>query len=200
MARIPQEIINRINDTADIVEIVSKYVDLKQRGRNFFGLCPFHNEKTPSFSVAPDKGIYHCIGCGNGGNAVNFIMEYEKISFVDAIQQIGGQLGIEVEFSGNNESKEFFHQLYDLHEYAAQLYQKNLFSDKGENAKKYQIGVVLKSFNKKHVSESIQDIDNLLEKDKIQIRQQCRLIGLAYRGQSNIDKILNNIFQHTFFS
>ena len=102
MARIPQEIINRINDTADIVEIVSKYVDLKQRGRNFFGLCPFHNEKTPSFSVAPDKGIYHCFGCGNGGNAVNFIMEYEKISFVDAIQQIGGQLGIEVEFSGNN--------------------------------------------------------------------------------------------------
>jgi len=137
MARIPQEIINRINDTADIVEIVSKYVDLKQRGRNFFGLCPFHNEKTPSFSVAPDKGIYHCFGCGNGGNAVNFIMEYEKISFVDAIQQIGGQLGIEVEFSGNNESKEFFHQLYDLHEHAAQLYQKNLFSDKGENAKKY---------------------------------------------------------------
>ena len=136
MARIPQEIINRINDTADIVEIVSKYVDLKQRGRNFFGLCPFHNEKTPSFSVAPDKGIYHCFGCGNGGNAVNFIMEYEKISFVDAIQQIGGQLGIEVEFSGNNESKEFFHQLYDLHEHAAQLYQKNLFSDKGENAKK----------------------------------------------------------------
>ena len=137
MARIPQEIINRINDTADIVEIVSKYVDLKKRGRNFFGLCPFHNEKTPSFSVAPDKGIYHCFGCGNGGNAVNFIMEYEKIGFVDAIQQIGGQLGIEVEFSGNNESKEFFHQLYDLHEHAAQLYQKNLFSDKGENAKKY---------------------------------------------------------------
>ena len=108
MARIPQETINRINDTADIVEIVSKYVDLKQRGRNFFGLCPFHNEKTPSFSVAPDKGIYHCFGCGNGGNAVNFIMEYEKISFVDAIQELGGQLGIEVEFSGDNKSKEFF--------------------------------------------------------------------------------------------
>ena len=67
-------------------------------------------------------------------------------------------------------------------------------------AKKYQIGVVLKSFNKIHVSESIQDIDNLLVKDKKQLRQQCRLIGLAYRGQSNIDKILNNIFQHTFFS
>ena len=137
MARIPQETINRINDTADIVEIVSKYVDLKQRGRNFFGLCPFHNEKTPSFSVAPDKGIYHCFGCGNGGNAINFIMEYEKISFVDAVQQVGEQLGIEVEFSGNNESKEFFHQLHDIHEQATNLFQKNLFSDRGKDAKKY---------------------------------------------------------------
>ena len=137
MARIPQDIINRINDTADIVDVVSKYVDLKKRGRNFFGLCPFHNEKTPSFSVAPDKGIYHCFGCGNGGNAVNFIMEYEKISFVDAIQELGGQLGIDVEFSGDNKSKEFFHALYEIHNLAANLYHKTLFSDKGKKAKQY---------------------------------------------------------------
>ena len=137
MARIPQETINRINDTADIVDVVSKYVDLKKRGRNFFGLCPFHNEKTPSFSVAPDKGIYHCFGCGNGGNAVNFIMEYEKIGFVDAIQELGGQLGIDVEFSGDNKSKEFFHALYEIHNLAANLYHKTLFSDKGKKAKQY---------------------------------------------------------------
>ena len=137
MARIPQETINRINDTADIVDVVSKYVDLKKRGRNFFGLCPFHNEKTPSFSVAPDKGIYHCFGCGNGGNAVNFIMEYEKISFVDAIQELGGQFGIEVKFAGDNKSNEFFHELYEIHNLAADLYHKTLFSDKGEKAKKY---------------------------------------------------------------
>ena len=137
MARIPQETINRINETADIVDVVSKYVDLKKRGRNFFGLCPFHNEKTPSFSVAPDKGIYHCFGCGNGGNAVNFIMEYEKISFVDAIQELGGKLGIDVEFSGDNKSKEFFHALYDIHNLAANLYHKTLFSDKGQKAKQY---------------------------------------------------------------
>jgi DNA primase (bacterial type) len=66
MSRIPKETIDRINDNADIVDIVSKSVDLKKRGRNFFGLCPFHEEKTPSFSVAPDKGIYHCFGCGKG--------------------------------------------------------------------------------------------------------------------------------------
>ena len=98
MARIPQDTIDRIRDTANIVDVVSQHVDLTKRGRNFFGLCPFHNEKTPSFSVAPEKGIYHCFGCGKGGSALNFIMEIEKISFVEAVTQLGKQLGIEIEF------------------------------------------------------------------------------------------------------
>ena len=137
MARIPQDTIDRIRDTADIVEVVSRHVDLTKRGRNFFGLCPFHNEKTPSFSVAPEKGIYHCFGCGNGGNAVNFIMEIEKISFVEAVVQLGHQLGIEIQFSGNDDSKEFFGKLYEIHELAAQLFHKTLFTDQGSDAKKY---------------------------------------------------------------
>ena len=137
MARIPQETIDRIRDSADIVDVVSRHVDLKKRGKNFFGLCPFHNEKTPSFSVAPDKGIYHCFGCGNGGNAVNFIMEFEKISFVEAVQQLGQQLGIKVAFSGSDNSKEFFSHLYEIHELATELYHTTLFSDRGVEAKKY---------------------------------------------------------------
>ncbi|MBC8345853.1 MAG: DNA primase [Candidatus Marinimicrobia bacterium] len=137
MARIPQETIDRIHDTADILDVVSRHVDLKKRGRNFFGLCPFHNEKTPSFSVAPEKGIYHCFGCGNGGNAVNFIMEFEKISFVEAIQQLGDQFGVPVEFTGTDESKEFFTHLYEIHQLATDLYHKALFSNRGEEAKKY---------------------------------------------------------------
>ena len=137
MARIPQEIIDRINATADIVDVVSKTVELKKRGRNFFGLCPFHDEKTPSFSVAPDKGIYHCFGCGKGGNAVNFIMENEKLSFVEAIQQLGQQLGIPVEFSGGGESKNLFDSLYRIHELAAGLYHNTLMSDRGAKALDY---------------------------------------------------------------
>ena len=116
MGRISQETIDRINDSADIVEVVSKSVELKKRGRNFFGLCPFHDEKTPSFSVAPDKGIYHCFGCGKGGNAVNFIIENEKLSFVEALQQLGQQLGIPVEHSGSDESSSLFDNLYQIHE------------------------------------------------------------------------------------
>ena len=137
MARIPQETIDRIHDTADILDVVSRHVDLKKRGRNFFGLCPFHNEKTPSFSVAPDKGIYHCFGCGNGGNAVNFIMEFEKISFVEAIQELGDQFGVPVDFTGSDDSKEFFTDLYEIHQLAADLYHETLFSNGGGEAKKY---------------------------------------------------------------
>ena len=137
MAKIPQETIDRIHDTADILDVVSRHVDLKKRGRNFFGLCPFHNEKTPSFSVAPDKGIYHCFGCGNGGNAVNFIMEFEKISFVEAIQELGDQFGVPVEFTGSDDSKEFFTHLFEIHQLAADLYHETLFSNRGEEAKKY---------------------------------------------------------------
>ena len=73
MNKIPQNIIDQVRDTAEIYEIVSEYVDLKQRGNNFFGLCPFHNEKTPSFSVSPEKEIFHCFGCGAHGDAISFI-------------------------------------------------------------------------------------------------------------------------------
>ena len=99
MPRIAQEIVERVREASDILDVVSRYVDLKKRGQNYFGLCPFHNEKTPSFSVAPVKEIFHCFGCGIGGSAINFIMEYEKIGFVEAIQRIGEQYGIEVQFA-----------------------------------------------------------------------------------------------------
>ena len=136
VARIPQDTIDRIRDTADIVDVVSRHVDLTKRGRNFFGLCPFHNEKTPSFSVAPDKGIYHCFGCGNGGSALNFIMEVEKISFVEAVTQLGKKLGIEVQNSGDD-SNEFFGKLYEIHKLATELFHETLFSDRGQKAKEY---------------------------------------------------------------
>lgn len=137
MARIPQETIDRIRDSADILDVVSRYVDMKKRGRNFFGICPFHHEKTPSFSVAPDKGIYYCFGCGAGGNAINFIMEYEKISFVDALKELGEQLGIDVQFVGGDDSREFFSNLYEIHQVAADLYSRTLFAKRGNDALTY---------------------------------------------------------------
>ena len=82
--RIAEEKINQIRQAVDIVEVISEYVQLKKQGRNYFGLCPFHGENTPSFSVSIDKQIFHCFGCGAGGNVFSFLMELEGISFQEA--------------------------------------------------------------------------------------------------------------------
>ncbi len=94
---IDQGTIEKIFDAAEITEVVGEFVNLKKRGTNFLGLCPFHNEKTPSFSVSPSKGIYKCFGCGKGGNAVNFIMEHESLTYPEALRFLAKKYGIEVE-------------------------------------------------------------------------------------------------------
>ena len=137
MARIPEETIERIRNTADIYDVVAQYVDLKKRGRNYFGLCPFHSEKTPSFSVAPDKQIYHCFGCGSGGNVFSFIVEHEKVTFIEAVQQLGEKYGIRVQYEAGSGSTEFFSSLYQAHHVAAELYHNTLYSDQGKAALEY---------------------------------------------------------------
>ena len=137
MARIPRQTIDHILSMADIVDVISPYVELKQRGRNFFGLCPFHPEKTPSFSASQDKQIYYCFGCGNGGNVISFLMEFEKIEFVEAVRKLGDQYNIQVNFDQKDDDKEFFTGLYEIHTLALELYRKNLKSAKGEKVVKY---------------------------------------------------------------
>ena len=88
--------IDRIIDTADIVEVVQDFITLKRRGVNYLGNCPFHNEKTPSFTVSPSKQIYKCFGCGKGGGSVNFIMEHEHLSYVDALKYLAKKYHIEI--------------------------------------------------------------------------------------------------------
>ena len=82
----PEEIVEEVRTKTDIVDIVSGYVKLQKKGSSYFGLCPFHNEKSPSFSVSPSKQMYYCFGCGAGGNAITFLMEYESYSFKEALQ------------------------------------------------------------------------------------------------------------------
>ena len=94
---IDQRTVQEIFERAIIDEVVGDYVSLKKRGSNLLGLCPFHNEKTPSFSVSPSKGIYKCFGCGKGGNAVNFIMEHEHLSYPEALRHLAKKYNIEIE-------------------------------------------------------------------------------------------------------
>src|SRR5512133_870330 len=88
--------IERIFDAAQITEVVQEFVSLKKRGVNYLGLCPFHNEKTPSFTVSPAKGIYKCFGCGKAGNSVNFIMDHEQLSYPEALRYLADKYSIEV--------------------------------------------------------------------------------------------------------
>ena len=93
---IAQEIIDRILGTADIVGIIGEYVKLSKRSGQYWGMCPFHNEKTSSFTVSPAKGIYKCFGCGKGGNVISFLQEHEKMSFPEAVRYLGKRYNIEI--------------------------------------------------------------------------------------------------------
>ncbi|GAB1473057.1 hypothetical protein MASR2M69_04980 [Bacteroidota bacterium] len=93
---ISKDTIERILDAAQIVDVVGDFVALRRRGANFMACCPFHHEKTPSFSVSPSKGIYKCFGCGKAGNSVNFIMEHEQLGYVDALKFLGRKYSIDV--------------------------------------------------------------------------------------------------------
>ena len=98
----PEDIVEEVRTRNDIVDIVSGYVKLTKKGSNYFGLCPFHNEKSPSFSVSPSKQMYYCFGCGAGGNAITFVMEYENYTFPEALKMLADRAGVklpEVEYS-----------------------------------------------------------------------------------------------------
>ena len=94
---IDQHTIDRILDAANIVEVVSDFVTLRRRGANYTGLCPFHDEKTPSFSVSPARGICKCFSCGKGGNSVHFIMEHEQVSYYEALKYLARKYNIEIQ-------------------------------------------------------------------------------------------------------
>ena len=96
MYKISQEDIERVRDLSDIVDVISQYVQLIRKGNNFFGLCPFHNEKTPSFSVAHQKQIFHCFGCGKGGNVFSFVMDYQKISFPESVKLLADKYNVDL--------------------------------------------------------------------------------------------------------
>ena len=94
--RYEDDVIEEVREKNDIVDIISQYVSLKKKGSSYFGLCPFHNEKSPSFSVSREKQMYYCFGCGQGGNVYTFLMEYNRLSFVEALKELAARAGVEL--------------------------------------------------------------------------------------------------------
>jgi DNA primase len=136
---IPQETIDRVRSQTDIVQVISEYLTLKKAGSNFRALCPFHKEKTPSFNVNPAKQIFHCFGCGVGGNVFSFLMRHEGFAFPEAVRFLAERVGIEIKQGqtapGQGEIRE---RLFELYEYARRFYHQCLLkSPKAEGARKY---------------------------------------------------------------
>ena len=190
MSQIPQDIIERVRDSADIVDVVSKYVDLKQRGPNYFGLCPFHNEKTPSFSVSPTKQIYYCFGCNAGGNVYSFLMDYQKIPFPDAVKVLAEQYNIPIELNRSEGNSELYSSLYKLHEIAMDLYQENLFSNVGEKPLTYlkERGFGLDTIKQFKIGYALDSWDQLVKvcKGKGFTRSQIIQSGLFSKSDKGI--------------
>jgi DNA primase len=161
--KVDEGTIDKIRASVDIVDVIGEYVQLKKQGRNYFALCPFHSEKTPSFSVSPDKQIFHCFGCGVGGNVFTFIMEIEGISFPEAVRLLGEKAGIDVPLEGNQNSQtnDRLAILYHGMELLTKFYHKLLLDERygkkaldylrkrgftGETIRRFQIGYAVPSW------------------------------------------------------
>ncbi|MFQ6617227.1 MAG: DNA primase, partial [Fidelibacterota bacterium] len=135
---IPSEKIDEIRRANDIVDVISTYVNLKKRGKNYFGLCPFHSEKTPSFSVNREKDMFHCFGCGKGGNVFTFLMELEHMGFYDAVKMLAERAGIELPERVRSAKGETIQSLlFDVNRKTARFYHDNLLSSEGKHALEY---------------------------------------------------------------
>ena len=140
MIRYSDEIIEEVRQNNDIVDIISQYVHLTRKGRNYFGLCPFHNEKSPSFSVSPDRQIFHCFGCGVGGNVYTFLMKIEGITFREALEQLAERANIQLptlENSADTAREELKAKVYKVNEFTAEFYHQNLYKPVAKIAQEY---------------------------------------------------------------
>ncbi|MBI5124015.1 MAG: DNA primase, partial [Candidatus Omnitrophica bacterium] len=172
---IPENIIDQIQGRSDIVEIISRYIPLQKAGRNYRAPCPFHHEKTPSFIVSPDKQIYHCFGCGAGGNVFSFVMKYENLGFPEVIEMLAEKAGVSLpRYTQKKESTSQAAELYKINELAILFFQdvlkgspaaRDYLISRGigeEVVKKFKIGYapdgwdgLLNFFQKKNIKGAI---------------------------------------------
>ena len=140
MVRYSDELIEEIKNRNDIIDVISQYVVLKRSGRNFFGLCPFHKEKSGSFCVSPDKQIFHCFGCGVGGNVLHFVSKIENIGFKETIEMLAERSGVELPKLDNAEDNRILQlktKVYQINELTAQFYHENLYKPTAKRAQEY---------------------------------------------------------------
>ena len=185
---IPDAFLDELVERSDIVDVVSQYVQLTKKGGNLFGLCPFHNEKTPSFSVSPDKQIYHCFGCGKGGEVISFIMAIENLSFPDAVRFLAEKNGMTVpEESGDQELPRQRKRMLELNREAARWFYACLNGPEGVKAAAYleKRGISRKTANRFGIGAAPEGWDKLLSamREKGFTQEELLGAGLVTAGQ-----------------
>ena len=205
MTKIPEETIEEIRSKTDIVDLIGEYVQLTKRGKNYFGLCPFHGESTPSFSVTEEKQLFHCFGCGASGNAITFVMDIENATFTEAVSKLASRSGIAIEtFSADGavQKKSNEHQsLLDAHAFAANFYSHLLLNTvEGEKALHY---LENRGFTREHIEKygigwSLEDretLTQLLQRKKFDMKEmeKAGLIIMKQDGTGYFDRFRGRI-------
>jgi len=206
---IPGSTVEEVKGKADIVDLISEYVTLKKAGRNFVGLCPFHKEKTPSFSVNRDKQIFYCFGCGEGGNVVSFLMKVNHQSFPEAVRYLARKTGTVIpQGVMSREEKERFslkEQINRVNKMAVRHFSQNLFSPAGAEAREYLAkreirDSVIREYRLGYALDGWRHLKDFLEKGKVPLKlaEQAGLIILkADKGESFYDRFRGRlIFSH----
>ncbi|TAM36030.1 DNA primase [bacterium] len=165
--RIPENLLEDILGRVDVVELISGYIPLKKSGRNFKANCPFHNEKTASFMVSPDRQIYHCFGCGESGNAFKFLMRHERMDFPEAVELLAKKAGVELPKQESPEralASSLSAQLYKVNELAVSFYENNLYAENGQAVREYlaKRGISHKTAKEFHLGFAGQGWDHLI--------------------------------------
>ncbi|MGZ3596708.1 MAG: DNA primase, partial [Syntrophales bacterium] len=192
--------IEEVKRRADIVDLVSEYVTLKKGGKNFLGLCPFHKEKTPSFTVNRDKQIFYCFGCGEGGNVLTFLMKMSEMSFPEAVRHLAGKTGViipeRILTRQEKESSSVRNEVSHINKMAAAYFAKNLFSQAGKEARDYlrKRGIqddVIKEFGLGYALDGWRHLRDYFEKASISLKlveQSGLVIPKANGGGSFYDR------------
>lgn len=198
-----EEVIEEVRTKNDIVDVISGYVRLQKKGSSYFGLCPFHNEKSPSFSVSREKQMYYCFGCGAGGNVFTFLMDYENFSFVEALKFLADRAGVvlpEMEYSKEAKARaDRKTQLLEINKLAAQYFYVQLKSEQGKTAHAYLTGrqlseETIKAFGLGYSSKYSDDLFRYLRK-RGYTEDLIRQAGLINTDEKNgvYDKFWNRV-------
>lgn len=197
------DVVSEIKHRLNIIDVVSEHVVLKKQGRNFWGCCPFHQEKTPSFSVSPEKGIYKCFGCGAGGDAISFLMGVTKQSFVEVVSELAQQFGLEFKASGNSsQNVEIKKQIIDANNKAAKYFLNLLLtSDEAQKAKNYlnKRNLTEEVFKEYQIGFATKQPDGLIQhltkkhNFKIDLLDKAGLVSKKSTGNGYVDRFRNRI-------